>query len=231
MKNIAPSHILLAGLIIIVLSVAVIMAQGRTYKAALEATPTPTVQATALPSPAEPAVSPTATPDKTAGWSVYRNDELGFEFEYPPAWGGIVSTLENGAAGKQFQAHASAKPLFFGGNSQDYASNGGGAQLYDFFEYSKGASNAFQIRFTPMEQPKYQQFTATRQLTPSSGIEAVIVAGQEYPQIFDASDRIAYVNLSGSVKSYKGIAFRFRDIPSVEVDNFDALISSLKLVQ
>lgn len=30
--------------------------------------------------------SPTLTPDPTAAWKTYRNEEIGFEFKYPPDW-------------------------------------------------------------------------------------------------------------------------------------------------
>ena len=68
-------------------------------------------------------------------------------------------------------------------------------------------------------------------MTPANGIEASIVSGEGYPQVFDSNDRVAYVNLSGNEKPFKGIALRFRDIPAGETENFDAVISSFKLLQ
>ena len=40
---------------------------------------------TALPMPTVSS-TPTVTPDPTANWQIYRNDEFGFEFRYPKNW-------------------------------------------------------------------------------------------------------------------------------------------------
>ena len=146
MKRIEVSHVMVAALIVVLLALVTLLAQAQTREIQKQRnlslqSPTPMGQATApSPSSTESAAiaspssaSPAVSPDVTANWSVYRNQELGFEFRYPVTWGSIEASLKNGEQGQQLEAHTSAKSFFFGGNSPDYKSGGGGAQFYDFY--------------------------------------------------------------------------------------------------
>lgn len=167
--------------------------------------------------------------DPTADWRTYRNEEIGIEFKYPPEWGEVVLTFKTGVMkGEQFAGSISKEinkvNILFGGNSKDYQS-AGGASFYDFYYFVHEKNSNYKIKFA---EDKFDTVSASKVLTLSGGIEAIIIENQEIDQIFNNKDRVAYVNLMSNVSSFNGIAFRYRNAPIEEKEVFDQVISTIK---
>lgn len=167
--------------------------------------------------------------DPTANWKTYRSEKIGIEFKYPPEWGGGILTFKTGVMkGEQFAGSISKEinkvNILFGGNSKDYQS-AGGASFYDFYYFVHEKNSNYKIKFA---EDKFDIVSASKVLTLSGGIEAIIIENQEIDQIFNNKDRVAYVNLMSNASSFNGIAFRYRNTPIEEKEVFDQVISTIK---
>lgn len=141
-------------------------------------------------------------------------------------------TVSPGTSGTQYVGRFSGSDsVTFGGNSSDYESGGRGTNFYDFYRFVHASGSQYRIQFAPQMYHKYHTITAAAPLTSSEGVAALIVERQAVPQIFEATDRVAYVNLTGTGKGYEGLAMQYADMPGTGSENFSRLVNSVELAK
>lgn len=223
-----PSRIVLVGILIVAIAaIGILAARGVTGERQEAPSPSPSTSLATTPTTTAAPVSPT-----TDSWKSYTVEAAGVRFEYPPAWGTPSVAISPGASGTQYVGRFSGNDsVTFGGNSSDYESGGRGATFYDFYRFIHASGTQYRIQFAPQKYDKYHTVTAAATLTPSEGVEALIVEHQAVSQIFDATDWVAYVNLRGTGKGYEGLAIRYADMPGTESEDLSRLVNSIELAK
>lgn len=176
----------------------------------------------------EPCDSTSATPDPTAEWQTYRNEELGFEFKYPVEFGQVNFGIRNGETGKAFYGIFSEnEALVFGGIDFDFSEGRGGA-FFDTQGYIKREEDYY-IRFV-----QDREFKIERQLVKemgAEGVQGIFIDGKEQdgPTIFPRENQKgAIINLKKP--NFNGMGFFNQDINKLSVDLFDQILSTFKFV-
>lgn len=181
-------------------------------------------QVSASPS-STPTVTPSSTPDKYAGWQTYMNKDLGIEFRYPAEWGDVefVSGNLGADSGQAFSGTFYQSGISFGGNTADF-SQGRGAMFTDFSGCTKAGGQAYSCQFA---QEKFREMTPNKEISLADGSKALIFHDQTVGLVLVPTTRAAYINTKD--KTFPGLAFEYLKIPQDQVDNFDAMIASVKL--
>ncbi|PJE50654.1 MAG: hypothetical protein COV29_02880 [Candidatus Yanofskybacteria bacterium CG10_big_fil_rev_8_21_14_0_10_36_16] len=156
---------------------------------------------------------------------IYRNEELGIEFQYPAEWGSIDFSIQpaNGTEGvpgigESFWGRFNKAKLSFGGVTKDF-SEPRGKSFMDFAGNPGGAEADNPTKVIILNEEKKVFIFA-------DGIPDYPILG---PPLLSNNARGARAYLSGP--KFYGIAFVYNQIPQEEVELFDQMLSSIKYLR
>lgn len=157
----------------------------------------------------------------TSNWKTYQNFELGFEFQYPSAWGELEFLLRDcDDGGRLFRITFSIrKDVDFGGNSEN-CSEPRGAGWTDFIGYKKESTGKYIYNFS---EGRGFEVIPTKVIEP---LEILVIGHQDLGLALQPTDRAALLNMPNL--TFRGIAFAYYNIPKEEEVMFDQILSTFK---
>lgn len=175
--------------------------------------------------------------NENSKWITYRNDELGFSFEYPQEYGDFSVDIIPGDRGKIFRGGFQEfsnvwednKYFTIGGNTIDFVADRS-IFFLDFIYYSKDSDKFFDYKATGK---KYQLDPAKTMFI--DGQKAIIVDSKSYHH--DRASELlvgpgfnggALINLPNNNREFKGLAIWNSDINKLSQKKFEEIVSTFK---
>lgn len=162
----------------------------------------------------------------------YKNDEMGFSFEYPAAFGTVVSASSTAASGTLNSYSFESNPnLIFGGISQDYKSSkaSGTPELAETKGYVEKDK-----KFFLLGNASQQYEIVPAKTIDFKGGKAILIdkksfvlkAGQTVP--VNIGENVAVI-LNLKNKKYSGLSFINSDFGALPLDGFVKLVGSIQV--